>query len=96
MPYKCCVIGCRTGYDSQRDTNLIVPLYSFPNDSDEKDSWVAALPNLNFYSNKSFSHMSPSLAAQHFDDTALPISSSRPSIHFHRYFAISTTTNTIL
>lgn len=43
MPRKCCVAHCKSNYES---TDEKVTVYQFPKDSQEKDRWIASLPNV--------------------------------------------------
>ena len=42
MPRKCCVIHCKGNYDS---SDSKVTVYGFPNEEEERNRWVRALPN---------------------------------------------------
>lgn len=43
MPRKCCVYGCYSNYDSQKES---VKMFTFPSDVEEMNSWKQALPNV--------------------------------------------------
>jgi hypothetical protein len=42
MCRKCSVAGCTSNYDSQPE---LIPVYKFPKDIEERERWLAALPN---------------------------------------------------
>ena len=48
MPRKCSVGGCDTNFASElkkREANEKIPVYGFPEDYQERCSWITALPN---------------------------------------------------
>ncbi|GFO13682.1 hypothetical protein PoB_004018700 [Plakobranchus ocellatus] len=48
MPRKCSVYGCRSGYDSERQSQKEkIKVYGFPSDVEECRQWISALPNDN-------------------------------------------------
>lgn len=47
MGRKCSVFGCKTGYASAARKGLenSIPMYGFPEDPNECQAWILALPN---------------------------------------------------
>lgn len=54
MPNKCCVAGCKTYHKLQEKENQTgnISLYSFPKNIDDRERWLAALPNKVFEPSK--------------------------------------------
>ena len=44
MPYKCCVIGCKSNYDTSVKKEGYISVYHFPEDKSERDRWISAVP----------------------------------------------------
>ena len=44
MPYKCCVIGCKSNYLTSIKVEGYVPVFHFPEDKSERDEWIRAVP----------------------------------------------------
>ena len=44
MPSKCCVIGCKSNYDTSVKTEGYISVYHFPEDKGERDRWISAVP----------------------------------------------------
>lgn len=40
MPKKCCVVGCRSGYDTNKEK---VNTFKFPNDEELKMKWLISI-----------------------------------------------------
>ena len=49
MGKKCCVINCKSGYDSEKKKPDYVPIsiYGFPKDDEERQTWIDQLPKSN-------------------------------------------------
>ena len=47
MGRKCCVFGCKSGYDTYIKKNgQKFPLYKFPQDEHQRKLWTRAIPNV--------------------------------------------------
>ena len=44
MPNKCCVGKCTSNYATSNDG--YISMFSFPKDSEEREKWLQALPNI--------------------------------------------------
>lgn len=45
MPDRCSIIGCNSGYDSQRGGEKVT-IYKFPADAEERGRWIKAIPQV--------------------------------------------------
>ena len=49
MPYKCSIVGCRNNYDPPKGVKRRdVKVFRFPNDIEERNTWIRCLPNDKF------------------------------------------------
>ena len=45
MPDRCSIIGCNSGYDSQKGGEKVT-IYKFPADAEERGRWIKAIPQV--------------------------------------------------
>ena len=76
MGKKCSVKGCKTGYESQKNQPKI-PIYSFPNDSEEKGKWAESFPyeinKITKFMGICAIHFPPDVSVKHWSNFRIPL-----------------------
>lgn len=63
MPSRCCVPGCRSNYDSLKNTCGSVSVFTFPTDPERRQRWLRAIHRDNYIVNKN-----SVVCANHFEE----------------------------